>query len=134
MIDLKSIADKISYKYSNNNDPISPEMKLYRDGTKFWYLNGKLHNENGPAIEFTNGNKEWRINGLLHREDGPAIEHANGDKYWYTNGNLHREDGPAVEKLNGTKFWYLNDHKIEYDPETWGLKVEESRIDNIMNK
>ena len=51
-------------------------------------------------IEYTvkvwdNGNKSWYLNGKLHREDGPAREWANGDKVWYLNGKLHREDGPA---------------------------------------
>ena len=43
------------------------------------------------------GSKEWYLNGKQHREDGPAVERANGTKVWYLNGKLHREDGPAVE-------------------------------------
>ena len=54
------------------------------------------------------GAKEWFLNGKLHREDGPAIENPNGEKLWYLHGNLHREDGPAIEWPNGIKFWYLN--------------------------
>ena len=53
---------------------------------KKWYLNGKLHREDGPACEYANGTKEWCLNGKWHREDGPAIEYANGDKYWFLNG------------------------------------------------
>ena len=34
---------------------------------------------------YTNGNKSWYLNGKRHREDGPAIEYVNGDKYWYLN-------------------------------------------------
>ena len=34
---------------------------------------------------YTNGDKHWYLNGKLHREDGPAIERSNGDKYWYLN-------------------------------------------------
>ena len=68
-------------------------------------------------IEYTvkvhaNGDKEWYLNGQLHREDGPAIEWANGDKYWYLNGKYHREDGPAVERTNGDKDWYLNGKRV----------------------
>ena len=64
-------------------------------------------------IEYTvkvldNGYKEWFLNGKLHREDGPAIEYSNGDKFWLLNGKLHREDGPACECVNGYKIWYLN--------------------------
>ena len=41
--------------------------------------------------------------GKLHREDGPAIEWADGDKIWYLNDKRHREDGPAIEWANGYK-------------------------------
>ena len=60
-----------------------------------------------------NGDKEWWLNGKLHREDGPAVEGANGDKWWYLNGNLHHEDGPAFETANGNKEWWLDDKKVE---------------------
>jgi hypothetical protein len=53
------------------------------DGTKYWYLNGKLHKEDGPAVEYVDGTKHWCLNGKLHREDGPAIEYADGGKAWY---------------------------------------------------
>ena len=65
---------------------------------------------------YPNGNKAWFLNGKLHREDGPAIEDPNGHKEWYLNGKFHREDGPAVERANGNKYWYLNHEKV--DPET----------------
>ena len=55
-------------------------------GTKRWYLNDKLHREDGPAIVYATGGKSWYINGELHREDGPAIERADGGKVWYING------------------------------------------------
>ena len=55
-------------------------------GNKWWYLNGKYHREDGPAIEFANGTKEWYLDGELHRENGPAIEYANGDRVWFLNG------------------------------------------------
>ncbi|HED38226.1 MAG TPA: hypothetical protein ENI76_08275 [Ignavibacteria bacterium] len=80
------------------------------------------------------GSKSWCVNGILHREDGPAKEHANGNRLWLINGMFHREDGPAIEHTNGEKSWYLNDRKIEYDPETWDQKVNESRIRNIMSE
>jgi len=78
-------------------------------------------------IEYTvkvyeNGNKYWLINGKLHREDGPAVEYTNGDKSWYLNGNLHREDGPAVEYTNGDKYWWLNGEKLTEDE--WRAKLQ----------
>jgi len=74
-------------------------VKVYENGDKFWYLNGKLH-----------------------REDGPAVECANGDKFWYLNGNLHREDGPAIEYTSGSKFWYLNGEELT--EEEWRAKTQ----------
>jgi len=32
-------------------------------GDKFWYFNGDIHREDGPAIENANGDKEWLFNG-----------------------------------------------------------------------
>jgi len=83
-------------------------VKVCDNGTKSWYFNGKLHREDGPAIEYSNGTKSWYLNGKRHREDGPAREWADGNKFWYFNGKRHREDGPAVEYSRGTKSWYLN--------------------------
>jgi hypothetical protein len=121
------------------------QLKEYLDGRKEWYLNGKLHREDGPAVEYPTGNKCWCKNGELHREDGPAIEHADGTKEWYLNGErhredgpayeradgykewlreglLHREDGPAVEGLNGNKEWWLNGEWFHDDYEVSGLR------------
>ena len=64
-------------------------VRVYPKGDKFWYLNGKRH-----------------------REDGPAVEYARGDKFWYLNGKCHREDGPAIEYADGHKAWYLNDEEV----------------------
>ena len=65
---------------------------------------------------YSNGTKEWWLDGNLHREDGPAIEYPTGHKQWYLNGKRHREDGPAIEWSNGAKEWFLNNEKIH--PET----------------
>ena len=88
------------------------ECIINGDGTKKWYLNGKLHRIHGPAIEWANGGKSWYKNGKWHRIDGPAIEFANGDTYWYLNGKCHRINGPAAVYANGTKFWWLNGKPI----------------------
>lgn len=78
---------------------------------------GKLHREDGPAVELPSGYKEWFLNGKLHRTDGPAIED-DYKKVWCQNGRLHREDGPAVEISSGHKYWWLDDKqysKSDYD-------------------
>ena len=40
-----------------------PICKTYSNGDKEWYLNGKLHREDGPAVEYANGTKHWLLNG-----------------------------------------------------------------------
>ena len=82
-------------------------------GTKDWYLNGKLHREDGPAIEFADGTKNWYLNDKRHREDGPAFDCADGTKAWYLNGRRHREDGPAIEDADGSKSWWLNGNQVQ---------------------
>jgi hypothetical protein len=67
-------------------------VKVSEDGSKSWYLNGKLHREDGPAIERSNGYKAWCLNGKHHREDGPAVELSNGYKEWYLNGKEYTEE------------------------------------------
>ena len=78
------------------------EVKVFNDGYKNWYLNGKLHREDGPAIEYTNGDKHWYLNGKLHREDGPAVEYSDGYKEWYLNGTEYTE-AEWKAKLNPVK-------------------------------
>ena len=60
----------------------------------------------------TSGTRYWYHHGKLHREDGPAIESAKGTRYWYHHGKLHREDGPAIEYACGDRRWYLNDQEL----------------------
>ena len=47
---------------TNKQEPI---CEISADGDKKWYLNGKLHREDAPAIEFADGTKEWFLNGKL---------------------------------------------------------------------
>ena len=59
-----------------------------------------------------NGTKEWYLDGKRHRVDGPAIEYADGTKSWLLDDKLHRVDGPAIEDADGSKYWYLNDKQL----------------------
>jgi hypothetical protein len=63
-------------------------LKIDRDGNIFWYnKKEELHREGDlPAVEKNNGYKAWYINGKLHRDNGPAIQYPNGEEYWYKNG------------------------------------------------
>ena len=110
---IKAILESINKDSEVDSSGATPEFD--KDGTKVWYLNGKLHRIDGPAIEGANGDKRWYLNGKQHRIDGPAMEYTNGDKEWFLNGRLHRIDGPAIEYTNGSKCWFLNDelHRID---------------------
>jgi len=74
------------------------------------------------VIVQSNGTQEWFLNGKLHREDGPAIIDPDGTRLWCRNGKTHREDGPAVIRADGTQFWYLNDE--EYTEKEFNKKMK----------
>ena len=105
----------MSDDFERINKMIRYVVEVNPNGDKEWFLNGKLHREDGPAVEYANGDKQWYLNGELHREDGPAIEDAIGDKWWLLNGKLHRKEGPAIEGIDGTKEWFLNGKRMSED-------------------
>jgi hypothetical protein len=86
-------------------------IEINKYGSKYYHKDKEMtifHREDGPALEYTDGTKAWYLNGKLHREDGPALDHTSGSKFWYLNGKLHREDGAAIEYADGGKAWWLN--------------------------
>lgn len=77
-----------------------------------WTLKGKIHRTDGYA-QHRDGTKYWYIHGVCHRDDGPAIVNEweiaavfNNGKYssimqwplvdWAKNGKRHRKNGPAT--------------------------------------
>ena len=94
-----------------------PECKTYPSGDKVWYLNGKCHREDGPAVERASGAKEWRLNGKLHREDGPASEWANGTKEWWLNDE-------EVDPETIVDLWLAKNIYCFYNVETNSLEFE----------
>ena len=84
-----------------------PKCKTNSYGTKRWHLNGSLHREDGPAVEYPGGDKQWYLNDKLHREDGPAVEHANGGKRWFLNHEeVHPETIVDLWLSRGVFCWY----------------------------
>jgi len=81
------------------------------------------------------GTKYWYLNGILHREDGPAVEYIDGSKLYYLNEKLHREDGPAIEYADGTKVWWLNGKFIAGGerPQNWDELVLLAQVEKLMN-
>ena len=111
-------SDSISVTQDGKTSILTGVVSIfYQGGAQNWYLNGKLHRTDGPALIEPYGewyDKEWYFNGKLHRgkdengEIGPAIEFYDGTQLWYRHGFLHRIDGPASVDSNGEKMWYLN--------------------------
>ena len=68
--------------------------------------------KNKPTMEevWANGDKSWYLNGKLHREDGPAREYASGDKSWYLNGEELTE-----EEVMGIAKWVLAEEGVRVD-------------------
>jgi hypothetical protein len=97
------------------------------NGIQYWFLNGKVHREDGPAVIGLNGTQSWCRNGKRHREDGPAYIRADGTQHWHLNDNLHREDGPAVIRPDGSKEWYLHLNDTQIDLIGGVLKIGRSR-------
>lgn len=84
-------------------------------GSVYWYRNGLLHREDGPAAEYKDGEWEWYFNGELHRNGEPAkiswtceIEYRD----WYQHGKLHREDGPARTDGDGNYAYFLDGKEL----------------------
>ena len=79
----------------------------YSDGTteEFYYRDGKIHRDDGPAwiFRYADGSvlsEEYYRDGKIHRDDGPAWSfHTADGSVWredyYRNDKLHREGGPA---------------------------------------
>jgi len=63
-------------------------IEINEEGNTYYHADKEmttLHRVDGPAIEYDDGSREWYLNGKLHREDGPAIEWADGSKEWFLN-------------------------------------------------
>lgn len=95
------------------------------DGTREHWHRGRLHRDDGAAIEFAGdelrlslpfGNLRlagpaelWFRRGRLHRDAEPAVLDAKGSLLWCIDGRVHREGGPAVEDVDddGTNLWWF---------------------------
>ena len=71
------------------------------------------------VIEYNNGDKMYWVNGKLHREDGPAIEYANGSRAYFINGISYSEED-YYNEINQTEELeegqYYVDHSIQPCP------------------
>ena len=96
---------KISFKdfYNTPEEQQNGIYEVENAGT-FYYVNGKLHREDGPAEEYISGDKRWYINNKLHRLDGPAIEYCNGRKEYWIKGEYYS----SKEEFEKVAYMYKN--------------------------
>ena len=61
-----------------------PECEVDASGNKRWYLNDKLHREDGPAVEYPGGYKEWLLHGeRVHPETLVDLHLSRGVFCWW---------------------------------------------------
>lgn len=96
---------------------------------KIWHYNDIVSNKYNPAVEWDDGYTAWYIDGKLHRDNGPAIITSKGDKFWHQHNNLHRLNGPAVECAGQKPEYYINN--VQYTYLEWLVKVE--TINNLVH-
>jgi len=58
------------------SDYIKYEVRVYPRGSKHWYLNGKQHREDGPAVEYSDGDKSWWLDDKCYTESEHKAEMA----------------------------------------------------------
>lgn len=103
----KKLYDFISQ--NEEGEDYNGEIKLYSEIYECYFLNKKIHRDNGPAFirkDKFNEYSFWFQNGKIHRDDGPAYE-CQGDKIWFKNNRLHRDNGPA-SITSGSIEWFFD--------------------------
>jgi hypothetical protein len=98
------------------------------------YSGINYHRDEGPAVERndTDGERFWYKEGHLHREDGPAVTNKLGLEKWFFEGRLHRTDGPAIVYPNGKTAFYL--HGEQYAEEDFKRKTEKKQVEMTMEE
>jgi len=75
----------------------------------YYDASGERHNEHGPSIIHSSGTKIWFIHGKIHREDGPALM-TNRGEIWFYQGMIHRLNGPAENSREINQLcYYIHD-------------------------
>ena len=109
-----SDTDRVSNKIIDQTSMTIKEAKSKSNTMELKPGQGVPFNFTGIAIRY-NGDKRWYLNGKFHRINGPAIECYGGDRFWYMNGEQHRIDGPAIECMNGYKGWFICNKQMAED-------------------
>ena len=84
-------------------------------------------------MKYYNGHKAWYINGKRHREDGPAIQNTGGYKDWYINDKNYteKEYKLEIERIRKIRFKYFKLWEEICDQP--GKKLFEKRMNKAMD-
>ena len=84
--------------------PLTKKWSIY-----YFDASGERHNEDGPSIIHSSGTKIWFIHGKIHREEGPALITSIGE-IWYYQGMIHSLNGPAeYNREINIQCYHIND-------------------------
>jgi hypothetical protein len=54
----------------------------------------------GPVVKYDNGHKQWYLNGRLHRENGLAVTFLDGtEEYWLKRVLVKRKTNQVIVKI-----------------------------------
>ena len=80
---------------------MSEKLIVVHEGTKLYFVNKKLHREDGPAVIHRDGTQEYWLNGKRHRIAGPAIcNYENGLFIFIKNGKVN----PVNTTMEGKRY------------------------------
>lgn len=103
-------------------------IDLYK-GATYNYKDGLLHSDNDePAILHKNGNKFWYKNGKIHRENGYAIEYVSGQKHYVYDGHHCPNQKYFENYIKNIKLTKVN--CIEHNKNNTTIKESENSFDN----
>jgi hypothetical protein len=72
-----------------------PKVRKFTDkaGMTTYRVGGLYHRIGGPAVHWRDGSQYWYENGRLHRIDGPAIYEPNaGEQHFYIHGLRYQSE------------------------------------------
>jgi hypothetical protein len=132
---VRTVEPDGSIKYNRSNGllhRLNGPAIVWADGTEEWWVNGRHHRDDGPAI-IGNESRRWCQDGKFHRLDGPAIEWADGTEEWWVEGGLHRTDGPAVVKSNGKgkHEWWVDGRQLSLNGRKQIVILLASKLCNV---
>jgi hypothetical protein len=77
------------------SDYIEYKVRVYANGNKFWFLNDKIHREDGPAVEYAYGYKAWYLESVTYSESEHKAEMARRNNT--CNGKIVTIEGKQYE-------------------------------------